>query len=63
MNQIASHYSYEDFIRATERAHALRSQAIDYVLNDVVAGAVRKTVSALRRGTMSLFRPAETRHW
>ena len=63
MNQHTNSYSYQDLVQAKERAHALRAQAIDHAFNDVIAGAVRQSVRALKRGTLSLLRPAETRHW
>jgi len=56
-------YSYEELVAAKERAHALRSRAIQWAINDVVAGAIAKSLDAFKRGTLSLLRPAETRQW
>lgn len=63
MNSMFSprHFSYEELVAAKERAHALRSQAISWAINDVVAGAIAKSFDALKRGSLSLLRPAETR--
>ena len=63
MSNLVHHYSFDEFVRAKERAHHLRAQAIDHVLNDVIAGAVRKTAAALKRGALSLVIPSETRRW
>jgi len=63
MSNLVRHHSFEEFVRAKDRAHHLRAQAIDHVLNDVVAGAVRRIAAALKRGTLSLLLPSETRHW
>jgi len=63
MSNLVHHYSFDEMIRAKERAHVLRAQAIDHVFNDVIARAVRRSVAALKRGALSLAMPSETRHW
>lgn len=63
MTDLTHYYTYEQMTAAKERAHRLRAQSIDWALNDVVAGAVRKSAAALKRGALSLFLPSETRQW